>query len=656
MPKMGFNLNGRVRNFNLTKNQSFMSVLEAVINSIHSIEERSEKDKADFKGKIVIDIKRSDTLIEGIKEIKSIAIIDNGIGFTESNMESFLTADSEYKSKIGGKGIGRFTWLKVFQNVFVESIYKDLNEEGLINKRTFSFALNNDDIIDDLNIYDEEYIDNKTIILLENPLLDYSKGLCKNTIDIANTIIEHYIECLLANSNIEINIRDESNTLSINQLIKNGLIDSKDVEFSINKISFKIKHLLLKKDLQKNSYIYWAANNRIVKTDKLENYINTIKGATFHNGEAYYVAIISSTYLDSNVSDNRLAFNIPNDEEGLFSDIITLPQIINEAKSSIQSYLMKEIEKLQDQNEKRVTLFINNSAPEYQYLLRHKKNEIRTIDPTLSDDRLELVLHKLEVEHTKKLISELKNAKTCNNIIGYKESLENVIKQLSESNRAKLTKYITHRKVIIELFEEGLNIKDEKYQKEAYIHNLIYPMKTTNEENVDNYHNLWLIDERLAFCEYIASDESLKKKGDRPDLLFLDNSAAFVNESDNGYYNTVSIIELKRPMRTGYSNDDNPMDQMLRYVRQIRNKDAKTKGGRPIIVCDTTQFYLYAICDIDKTLEDILESRDYKKTPDDNGYYMYHDKYKAYIEVIPFDKVLHNAKQRNRAFFKTLGL
>lgn len=656
MPKMGFNLNGRVRNFNLTKNQSFMSVLEAVINSIHSIEERSEKDKADFKGKIVIDIKRSDTLIEGIKEIKSIAIIDNGIGFTESNMESFLTADSEYKSKIGGKGIGRFTWLKVFQNVFVESIYKDLNEEGLINKRTFSFALNNDDIIDDLNIYDEEYIDNKTIILLENPLLDYSKGLCKNTIDIANTIIEHYIECLLANSNIEINIRDESNTLSINQLIKNGLIDSKDVEFSINKISFKIKHLLLKKDLQKNSYIYWAANNRIVKTDKLENYINTIKGATFHNGEAYYVAIISSTYLDSNVSDNRLAFNIPNDEEGLFSDIITLPQIINEAKSSIQSYLMKEIEELQDQNEKRVTLFINNSAPEYQYLLRHKKNEIRTIDPTLSDDRLELVLHKLEVEHTKKLISELKNAKTCNNIIGYKESLENVIKQLSESNRAKLTKYITHRKVIIELFEEGLNIKDEKYQKEAYIHNLIYPMKTTNEENVDNYHNLWLIDERLAFCEYIASDESLKKKGDRPDLLFLDNSAAFVNESDNGYYNTVSIIELKRPMRTGYSNDDNPMDQMLRYVRQIRNKDAKTKGGRPIIVCDTTQFYLYAICDIDKTLEDILESRDYKKTPDDNGYYMYHDKYKAYIEVIPFDKVLHNAKQRNRAFFKTLGL
>ena len=181
-------------------------------------------------------------------------------------------------------------------------------------------------------------------------------------------------------------------------------------------------------------------------------------------------------------------------------------------------------------------------------------------------------------------------------------------------------------------------------------------MKTTNEENIDNYHNLWLIDERLAFCEYIASDESLKKKGDRPDLLFLDNSAAFVNEAINGYYNTVSIIELKRPMRTGYSNDDNPMDQMLRYVRQIRNKEAKTKGGRPIIVCDTTQFYLYAICDIDKTLEDILESRDYKKTPDNNGYYMYHDKYKAYIEVIPFDKVLHNAKQRNRAFFKTLGL
>ena len=55
-------------------------------------------------------------------------------------------------------------------------------------------------------------------------------------------------------------------------------------------------------------------------------------------------------------------------------------------------------------------------------------------------------------------------------------------------------------------------------------------------------------------------------------------------------------------------------------------------------------------------LEEILESRDYKKTPDDRGYYMYHDKYKAYIEVVPLDKVLYNAKQRNRAFFLKLGL
>ena len=653
MPKMGFNLNGRVRNFNLTKNQSFMSVLEAVINSIHSIEERSEKYKEHFKGKILIDIKRRETLIEGIKEIKSIAIIDNGIGFTESNMESFLTADSDYKSKIGGKGIGRFTWLKVFQNVWVESIYKDLNEENLINKRTFSFTLNNDDIIDDLSIYNGKYIDNKTTILLENPILDYSKGLCKNTVDIANMIIEHYIEYLLANSNIEIDICDESKIISINQLIINSLIDSKEVDFSINNIPFKIKHLLLRKELQKNSFIYWAANNRVVKKDKLDNYINTIKGATFHNGDAYYVAILSSEYLDLNVSDNRLAFNIPNDDDGLFDNILTLSQIINSTKHSIQAYLHDELIRLQDQNENRVRKYISNTAPEYQYLLKYKKEEIRTFDPTLNDDKLELMLHKLEIEHTNSLISAVKKVKTSSDIDGYEELLEKTIEQLSESNQAKLAKYIAHRKVIIDLFEDGLKIK---YEKEAYIHNLIYPMKLTNEENIENYHNLWLIDERLAFCEYIASDESLKKRGDRPDLLFLDNSAAFSDEEGSDYYNTISIIELKRPMRTGYSNEDNPMDQMLKYVRKIRSKEAQTKTGRTILARDTTQFYLYAICDIDKSLEEILESRDYKKTPDDRGYYMYHDKYKAYIEVVPLDKVLYNAKQRNRSFFKKLGL
>ena len=60
-----------------------------------------------------------------------------------------------------------------------------------------------------------------------------------------------------------------------------------------------------------------------------------------------------------------------------------------------------ELIRLQDQNEIELRKYISSVAPEYQYLLKYKKDEIRTFDPTLNDDKLELMLHKLEIEHTK---------------------------------------------------------------------------------------------------------------------------------------------------------------------------------------------------------------------------------------------------------------
>lgn len=140
MAKMGLNIAGRIKNFNMAPQQSFLAVLEAVVNSIHSIIYRRDKEESFTGGWIRINVKREDTLIDDAKgDILAFEITDNGVGFTEDNMESFLTADSNFKEAIGGKGIGRFSWLKVFSEVKVESIYKDysLNEE--VNKRSFVF-------------------------------------------------------------------------------------------------------------------------------------------------------------------------------------------------------------------------------------------------------------------------------------------------------------------------------------------------------------------------------------------------------------------------------------------------------------------------------------------------------------------------------------
>jgi hypothetical protein len=43
-------------------------------------------------------------------------------------------------------------------------------------------------------------------------------------------------------------------------------------------------------------------------------------------------------------------------------------------------------------------------------------------------------------------------------------------------------------------------------------------------------------------------------------------------------------------------------------------------------------------------------------TADKMGYFYYHQEFKAYVEVVSFDRLVNSALERNRAFFDQLGL
>jgi len=43
-------------------------------------------------------------------------------------------------------------------------------------------------------------------------------------------------------------------------------------------------------------------------------------------------------------------------------------------------------------------------------------------------------------------------------------------------------------------------------------------------------------------------------------------------------------------------------------------------------------------------------------SPDGAGYFHYHKSYKAYIEIISFNKLYDTAKRRNKVLFDKLGI
>jgi hypothetical protein len=104
------NLHGRLRNTALPTSNAMHPLLEAVGNSIHAIEDAQLSSSG---GRITVQIVRDGQSLldfsDGSKrrgpeskgDITGFRITDNGVGFTDENMESFLTLDSEYKASRG---------------------------------------------------------------------------------------------------------------------------------------------------------------------------------------------------------------------------------------------------------------------------------------------------------------------------------------------------------------------------------------------------------------------------------------------------------------------------------------------------------------------------------------------------------------------------
>jgi hypothetical protein len=132
------NFEGRIRNVSLsssTPGNALVPVFEAISNSLFAIHAQFGDDHAKRDGKISVLVERGDD-----DRIYNFEITDNGIGLTESNSDAFQTPDTNYKTK--GKGIGRLTWLKVFESCNVASVY---TEHGQTRQRSFLFFPSNDE-------------------------------------------------------------------------------------------------------------------------------------------------------------------------------------------------------------------------------------------------------------------------------------------------------------------------------------------------------------------------------------------------------------------------------------------------------------------------------------------------------------------------------
>lgn len=668
MRGFSINIRGRVKNFNLPKNQPLIPLFEAIVNSIHAIDERNVADK-NFKGKIVIKIIRDGQLsLDGIGELPSICsfeIIDNGVGFNEPNLISFMESDSTYKASYGGKGVGRFSWLIAFKKAEIESIYWDEDEKGFV-KRSFDFSPEQTEINDTLTDY-ENIDDNRTTIKLVDCIKPYSDNIPKKGITIAMRIIQHCLVYFIAQNCPQIELIDCDEKFNLNSIFKERITTEENlVTIHLGDEAFDLLHVKAEENTVNGNKLYLCAHNRLVETKELDKYITDLDREIYEKSGFWYIGVLRSRYLDDSVDMNRLSFNIPDGGplESLIN-IITMDQIMKAVIVEVEKFLEDYLQPISSDKLKRIKDYVSYQAPQFRHLLKYMSDDIAKIKPNLSDDKLDDELHRIKrkfdrrtSDENKKLLRDLNEGVISSD--DYTERFSQQVEKINSANGAALAEYVAHRKVILDLMEFAIRRKDDgHFQKESFLHNLIYPMRTTSDDTQYSNHNLWLIDEKLAYCNYISSDIPFNNdpKQDRTDLMILDSPVAVSDEANTGTeYETIVLFELKRPMRNDYNDGSNPVTQLYNYVAFLKSGKAMDKDGRLIKAGANTKFYLYAVCDVTNTLERILDYHDFTQTPDKLGFYRYNEKMNAYIEILSYDKIINDAKQRNKILFDKLGI
>lgn len=673
------NLHGRLRNTSLPASNGMHPLYEAVANAIHAIEDAGIPQENGFISVKIV--RHGQTLMgldEGIKrpgpeakdEIIGFRITDNGVGFTDENMESFLTLDSEHKANRGARGVGRLLWLKAFDRASIISVYA--SEEGILKKRSFTF-----DARQGVSEPIVEEIDNEsrwTDVYLEGFSSRYRQASPKTASIIARNLFEHNLWYFIRPGGAPtIKVIDNDEVILLDQVYEEQMIAAGTESFDLKGTRFDLIHIKLSALSGRGHSIAYCASNRVVTQDLIKGKIAGLYGG-LADGERdfFYECYVSSPLLDERVRSERTSFDIEENPLDLFESVeLSQREIRDAVLIRVSNYLSAYLDETRRLGRERVSEFVANKAPRYRPILDRIPNDQLAVDPDINDKELDLLLHRHLSEIESRLLEDghdIMAPKANESYSDYSIRVQDYLKTVQDVKKSDLANYVSHRRVILDFLEKAIERQsDGKYAREDLIHNLIMPMGSSSNELHFDTCNLWLVDERLAFHDYLASDKTLaampitsSNETKEPDLIAFNvfDTPVLVSESKKPPLTSIVIVELKRPMRNDAAagEDKDPIEQALGYLERIRNGTVQTQGGRPIRNAADIPGFCYAICDITPTIERRCKLLGLTQTHDYSGYFGYNPNYKAYLEVISFDRLVNSAKERNKAFFDKLGL
>lgn len=663
---MDMSLEGRLRNTVLTPSNVLFTLYEGVFNSFHAIEDapsgarevsiRVERDPQ----YVTMRAGKDGAIVDA--PVLNVHITDTGIGFTDDNVRSFKLSDTTYKIARGGKGVGRFMWLKAFTKVAVESVVEAGSKLVL---RTFDFTAPQG--VGNETEAEVKDLPRVTTVHLLGLRGDYQDSWPKRLDIVARKLAEHVLMYLLRGNPPLITLTDGEETIDVTSLFAEIATQADIRKFSVKGNDLEVKTFKLYRSDSPRNLLHLCAEEREVTNEPLSKVIPALSRKLVDgDGNSFVVSsFVNGAVLDQHLQSDRTDFSLPESTgEEVMPDIVTKEDIRRGAAEQIRAFLKPQLDAVGTEHLEHVRRFIETKAPEYRALYTHNPEALDAIPPGLNDEKLDAELHRITYKVESALREQGRSIleREKDDVAVAKEEIQDFIEKKNAFGTARLAAYIGHRKVVLEFLERRLGVNEQgKRPHESAIHELVFPLRNTSADVPLEQQNLWLIDERLSYHRYLASDLPLNQTEGvdidgtkRPDLLIFQSPFAFV-ETD-APFPAVVIIEFKRAMRDDYTDDDNPIQQVYEYVEKIKSGRATDKTGMQFTVPPTTPFYCYVVANVTTKMKKWARFAALTETPDAGGFFGYNKDVGTYTEVISYQKLIADAKKRNRILFEKLAL
>lgn len=636
-------------------------LFEAISNAIHSTQAKFSDDVAK-RGRVRVEVST-----DRRKEDVWAVVEDNGVGLDSSNWEAFTTTDTDNKIDIGGKGVGRLLWLDCFPDIEVESVFDDGGER---KRRSFKFALSMENQIKDHKVEDVATSVATGFRARFNGLKNngYLAKFPGRKEYVFQHITSHFLPTFIGGRCpiMTVVVGDESRDYpeAIDAIVhrRSPPIEITTEEYGTLHLTMMECDKIASADLKGSHFVHFIAHDRTVHSQSIDGKL----GLKYfgENQDRVFHAVLTGEFLDSNVNQERTAF--------MFEDAVIERIIKDVCTPHIEIFLEEPLARLSGTQRERIEA-ITESYPSVAF---GDVDELQEKIPSgeLNDDaiyghlaRERFRRDQRQAERVRSVLTRLKSGDVT--AAAFDEVVAEAGHAIEEAEQRSLAEYVVRRKVVLDFIEILLrkvrdDERDSSYQREDVLHSLICPMQvttlSTGKRRVEPSasHDLWIVDERLTFARYFSSDVEFSvlseaiDSGERADILIFDYAHGLRQATDSP---KVLLIELKRPGREEYDDNENPHMQVEGYVRRLLSGELKDVSGRPIKLDPNTVFHCFIVADIVGKLDDWTFT--WQRTPDGRGrLYQPREGFKGSIELVGWDALLEDARQRNQAFFDRAGI